>query len=203
MNVKINSHSSIRIENLHFDPFQITEDLTPAKYVFITHPHYDHLSIDDIKKVSNKKTTIIATVDDKEQLESNFENKIIYVKPNESLTLGDIQVETFASYNLNKNFHKKEYNWVGYKVTIKGTTYAVVGDTDATPELEELMCDILLLPIGGTYTMTGAEAADLANKIKPSVVIPTHYNAIVGSKKDEAEFVKNLSPDIKYEILIN
>lgn len=202
MNVKINSHSSIRIEDLHFDPFQITEKTSPAKYVFITHPHYDHLSVEDIKKVSNKKTTIIATADAKEQLENNFENKIIYVKPNESLTLDDIQVETFASYNINKNFHKKEYNWVGYKVTIKGTTYAVAGDTDATPELERLMCDILFLPIGGTYTMTGAEAATLANKIKPMVVIPTHYNAIVGSKEDESEFIKNLNKDIKYKILI-
>ena len=202
MNININSHSSIQIDNLYFDPFNIDESLKPAKYIFITHPHYDHLSVDDIKKVISSKTVIIATKDSKDKLESEFNNKIIYVKPNEQLLLGDIQVETFASYNINKNFHKKEFNWVGYKVTIHGTTYAIVGDTDATPELENLSVDVLLLPIGGTYTMTAKEAAKLANKVKPNIVIPTHYNAIVGSKNDEKEFIENLDGSIECMILI-
>lgn len=200
--ISINSHSSIQIDNLYFDPFQITEKMKPAKYIFITHPHYDHLSIEDIKHVINSKTVIIATHDAKDKLETEFKNKIIYVKPNETLTLDYIDVETFASYNTDKNFHKKEFNWVGYKITLHGKTYAVVGDSDATKELEKLECDVLFIPIGGTYTMTASEAATLTNKIKPELVIPTHYNAIVGSKADESEFIKNLNSDIKYNILI-
>ncbi len=202
MDISINSHSSIRIENLHFDPFQIKRKTKPAKYIFITHTHYDHLSIDDIKKICDKQTVFVAPADAKDQLENNFENKVIYVKPNESLTLGDILVKTFASYNISKQFHPKQNGWVGYKVTCHGTTYAIVGDTDITPELENLSCDVLFLPIGGTYTMTALEAATLANKIKPELVVPTHYGSIVGTKEDEAIFVKNLDPKIKHKILI-
>ena len=50
--------------------------------------------------------------------------------------------------------------------------------------------------------MTANEAATLVNIIKPDLVIPTHYNAIVGSKEDEKIFIKNLDKNIKYKILI-
>lgn len=202
MNIKINAHSSIQIDGFYFDPFMITKKLAPAKYVFITHTHYDHLSADDLAKVVDENTILIAPKDAKQQLEEIFNNKIIYVKPGDNLTLGEAEVDVFASYNLNKDFHKKSSKWVGYKLTFHGTSYAVVGDTDVTPELEKLSCDVLLVPIGGTYTMTAEEAAKLANTIKPSLVIPTHYNAIVGSKKDEETFIKTLDKTIKYKILI-
>ena len=39
-------------------------------------------------------------------------------------------------------------------------------------------------------------------KIKPNIVIPVHYNSIVGSKKDEQVFISKLNKDIKYQILI-
>lgn len=200
--ITINSHSSIQIDNLYFDPFQIKKTLEPAKYIFITHSHYDHLSVEDLKKVTDKKTVFVATKDCKETLESNFENKVIYVKPNESLTLGEIQVKTFPSYNLNKVFHKKMMGWVGYKITYHGTSYAIVGDTDATPELEKISCDVLFLPIGGTYTMTAEEAANLAKKVKPKLVIPMHYGSIVGTKSDAKAFVKALEKQVEHKILI-
>lgn len=202
MSISINSHSSIQIDNLYFDPFQIKKPLPPAKYIFITHSHYDHLSVEDIKKVCDKNTIIIAPKDCKETLESNFENKVIYVKPKETLTLGGVQVKTFASYNLNKVFHKKEMAWVGYKITYDGTSYAIVGDSDATPELEKLSCDVLFLPIGGTYTMTAEEAATLAKKVKPKLVIPTHYGSIVGTKNDAKTFVKALNKEVEHKLLI-
>lgn len=51
--------------------------------------------------------------------------------------------------------------------------------------------------------MDGKEAASLANIINPQIVIPTHYNAIVGDKSNEREFVENLNPKLKFEIHIN
>ena len=199
--LNINSHSSIQIGNIFFDPFQIDQPNPIAKLIFITHTHFDHLSVDDIKKVLNKNTIIIASHDAKETLETNFDNKIILVKPNEIFEIDGIKVETFASYNINKQFHPQENNWVGYKITVDETSYAVVGDTDATPELENISADVLFLPIGGTYTMTASEASSLANKINPKLVIPTHYNAIVGSKADEKTFVNGLN-GVDYKILI-
>jgi len=136
MNIKINTHSSIQIDDLAFDPYDADKLKFKFKYIFLTHTHYDHLDIPSIKALSNKNTIIIATPDAKETLELHFNNKIIYVKPNDEINLENCQVEVLPSYNINKKYHKKEYGWVGYKVIKDGTVYAVLGDTDATPELE-------------------------------------------------------------------
>lgn len=202
MKININSHSSIQIDDIYFDPFQINKAKHDAKYIFLTHTHYDHLSIEDIDKVISKDTIIIATPDAKETLENKYNNKIIYVSPYDNIYLSDVEVEVLPSYNTNKAFHKKEYGWVGYKIIYDGKTFAVLGDTDYIPELNSLQCDYLFVPIGGTYTMNATEAAALANTIKPKIAIPVHYNAIVGSKQDEADFVKNIKKPVTVKIML-
>jgi L-ascorbate metabolism protein UlaG (beta-lactamase superfamily) len=181
---------------------QYNAPLYNLKDIFITHTHYDHLSVESIKRLTNDSTIFIATKDAKQTLETNFENKIIYVKPHEELFLGDLQVEVLPAYNLGKDFHKKKNGWVGYKVTKDETTYAILGDTDNIPELQTLSCDVLFVPIGGTYTMDPAEAAALANAITPKLVVPTHYGTVVGTKQNEKEFLSLLNKSIKHKILI-
>ena len=203
MNININTHSSIQIDDLAFDPYGITDTNFKAKYIFITHTHFDHLDIESIKNIIQKDSTIIAPTDAKKVLEENFDNKIFYVLPKDEVNLHEIKVEVFASYNIDKHFHPKENNWVGYKVTKDEKVFAVLGDTDATPELEELSSiDVLFVPIGGTYTMNAIEAAHLANKIKPELVVPVHYGSIVGTKEDEQTFISNLNPEINYKIML-
>ena len=36
--------------------------------------------------------------------------------------------------------------------------------------------DVLLVPVGGFYTIDANEAAELVKKIEPSIVIPMHFN---------------------------
>lgn len=202
MNIKINSHSSVQInDNIYFDPFNITSDMPTAKIIFITHTHYDHFSKEDILKVADNTTTIITTKDNTEA-ESLPHKNIIYVSPFDEFELDGISIKTIPAYNKNKKFHPKENGWVGYKITIDETSCIVAGDTDATDELEKENTDVLIIPIGGTYTMNAEEAANLANKVKPKLVIPSHYNAIVGDKNDEKVFLSTLSPEINYQILI-
>lgn len=200
MKINVNEHSSIQIDNIYFDPYNIKNATHKAKYIFLTHTHYDHLSENDIDKVINSSTIIIATIDAKEKLESRYQNKIIYVKPNDIISLENMEVEVLPAYNINKEFHKKSYGWVGYKIIYNGKVFAILGDTDLTPELKELNCDYLFVPIGGTYTMDAKEASTLANLIKPEVAIPTHYNSIVGTKQDESVFLKNLDKSITAKI---
>ena len=38
-------------------------------------------------------------------------------------------------------------------------------------------CDVLLIPVGGTYTVDGATAAQIARDLQPRVVIPMHYRS--------------------------
>ena len=138
MKINVNSHSSIQIDNIYFDPFQIKRAKHTAKYIFLTHTHYDHMSIEDIDKVINANTIIIATPDAKETLEEKYNNKIIYVKPFDNLSFSDIEIEVLPSYNINKEFHKKSSNWVGYKIIYNEKTFAILGDTEAMYNQQKL-----------------------------------------------------------------
>ncbi|EKD49408.1 MAG: Zn-dependent hydrolase of the beta-lactamase fold-like protein [uncultured bacterium] len=51
--------------------------------------------------------------------------------------------------------------------------------------------DILLVPVGGTYTIDGKQAVDVVNQIEPGIVIPMHYK-IPGLKIDMANVSKFL-----------
>ena len=202
MKIKVNYHSSVIINNeIFIDPLKVNDD-TKAKYIFITHPHWDHFSIEDIKKILTKSTTIICPKTMQEEIEKLFNNQIIYVEPQKEYVLGNISFETFCSYNQNKEFHPKENLWVGYNLNLNNQKVAILGDSDNTAELRKLKTDILLVPIGGTYTMDVKEAVELTNTINPQKVIPTHYGNIVGTKEMGEEFKKLINKNIICELLI-
>ncbi len=202
LDVKINCHSSICINgNIYIDPYLVKSG--QASVIFITHSHYDHLDINSIKNIINKKTKIVCTSDSKTILQQNgINNEILLIKPNQKGEIENITFSTFPAYNFGHH-HFRELGFVGYNLKIDGITYTICGDTDFTPELAKIKTDVLLIPIGGTYTMDATEAAKATNTIKPKVVIPTHYNSIVGTKADEQKFLSLLDKDIDYKILIN
>ena len=202
MDIKINCHSSICVNNeIWFDPFRVSGN-EKAKYIFVTHSHWDHFSVEDIKRLLVKETKIIYPKSMEKEVQGLFENEVIFVEPEKSYKLDDFEFETFCSYNISKNFHSKENNWVGYNLKTNNKTVSVVGDSDNTPELNKIKTDILLVPIGGTYTMNIEEAAKLTNNIKPKKVIPTHYGEIVGEKGFGKEFEKLIVKNIVCELLI-
>jgi len=202
MNIEINCHSSIKIKGektIYIDPFKIQDQINDAHIIFITHNHYDHYSEEDIDKVINKNTIIVAP----QTIDISYKtNKIVKVEPNKKYEILGIKVETIPAYNINKQFHPKENNWVGYILEIEGTRYYIPGDTDITLENKQVKCDVAFIPIGGRYTTDYKEAAELINFIKPKTVIPMHYACIVGSKEDEVEFIKLLNKHIECKVLI-
>ncbi len=96
-------------------------------------------------------------------------------------------MEAVPSYNTNKTFHPRTSGWVGFVITVEGRRIYYPGDTDVIPEMEGIKADIVVIPVGGTYTMTAAEAADAVNLMKPVVAIPIHCGDIVGSLADAEE----------------
>ncbi|MDD5040478.1 MAG: MBL fold metallo-hydrolase [Patescibacteria group bacterium] len=51
-----------------------------------------------------------------------------------------------------------------------------LGTTLDDSQLEQLGdVDVLMVPVGGTYTMNGKQAAELVSNIEPRIVIPMHY----------------------------
>ena len=124
------------------------------------------------------------------------EENIVTVKPNETYDLDDMNFMCVPAYNMDKPYHLKEYNWVGYVMEIDGIIYYIAGDTDALVENESIICEVAMVPIGGTYTMNAEEAAKFINKMKPKVVVPYHYGMVVGSDDDFKKFVSLVDSNI-------
>ena len=210
VNITALGHSSFKIKSkglvLYIDPYDIN-DYEKANFVLITHGHYDHCSIKDIKSLVKKDTTIIAPPDCSSQISKlNNENiQVELVEPYKSLSFDkyNLKIGTIPAYNINKEFHKKINNWVGYIVEINGVRIYHAGDTDFIPEMRGLKnIDIALLPVGGTYTMNSEEAAIAAKTIKPKIAVPMHYGKIVGTKYDAVNFKKLTSNCCEAKILI-
>ena len=76
-------HASIRFKYnglvIYVDPFKIDKEYNDADLVFITHPHYDHYSIDDIRMVSNEKTHYVAPFSAKKYVKYLKSNNVTYV----------------------------------------------------------------------------------------------------------------------------
>ena len=206
-NIEVLYHSSIKIAKekiIYIDPFKINKNYNDADIIFITHDHYDHYSEEDIDKVINEKTTIVIPEELLTKLLRKGINRsdIITVEPNKKYTVQGIKFETIPAYNVNKTFHPKENEWVGYIIEIKGIRYYIAGDTDITEENRKVKCDVAFVPVGGTYTMNFKESAELINEIKPKVAVPIHYGSVVGTKQDAENFVELLEQEIKGEILM-
>ena len=205
-NIQVLYHSSIKINKekvIYIDPFKIVDDCHDADIIFITHSHYDHYSEEDIKKIIKENTKIVVTNDLQETASklTNEEN-VISVQPNEKYCVEGIIFETIPAYNLNKQFHPKQNNWVGYVIELNGVKYYIAGDTDITDEHKKVKCDVAFVPVGGTYTMTAKEAADLVNIIKPKIAVPIHYGSVVGTKQDAIDFVDLLDEGIEGKFFI-
>mgnify|MGYP004459347533 FL=1 len=202
--IKINAQSSIRLTDqetvIYLDPYLIEKEVNDADYIFITHDHYDHLSIEDINKVIKESTIIIIPESCSKSLEE-FNNQIVKVKPNNKYLVGNLNFQTVASYNTNKLYHPEKNEWVGYLIDFNNKKYFITGDTDINKENKQIKCDVLLLPVGGVYTMDYNEAATLTNLIKPKLAIPTHYQTVVGTKIDAINYTNLLDKDIESKIL--
>jgi L-ascorbate metabolism protein UlaG (beta-lactamase superfamily) len=201
--ISINTQSSIKIDNIYFDPYKIKEKYEDAEIIFITHSHYDHFDISSINNIKNENTIIVIPNDESILNELDFDqDKILIVEPNQSYEINNIKFNTIPSYNINKSFHKKEYNWVGYIINYNNESYYIMGDTDATDESKTVQCDKLFIPIGGTYTMDYLEASNLTNIIQPKEVYPIHYGSIVGDISLGEQFSNLIDKNIKVNILI-
>ncbi len=179
------------------DPFNL-----PAVYtakvdaVFITHPHFDHLSIENIVKVAAAETPIYVPYNAVDKLKAEGFRNIKRLKPGHSFTFSGISVDVFPAYNIvKKKYHPKKSQWLGYVFTIDGQRIYVPGDTERIPEMKEVEADIAFMPLGQTYTMNSVdEAVEAVLDTKAKVAIPIHYGMFEGTFGDALSFRKKLTP---------
>ncbi|TLX92820.1 MAG: MBL fold metallo-hydrolase [Thaumarchaeota archaeon] len=202
-------HDTFSIESdvrIFFDPYKLSKQ-SEADLILISHDHFDHLSLEDLQKISTTKTTIVAAKECVNKITGIAFKEKMGIAPGEEKTVNGIRIRAISAYNIDKinhdtkkPFHPKEDNKIGFLVNINGIVIYHTGDSDLIPEMFNLRPDILLIPVSGTYVMTNKEAAKATEIIKPKIAIPMHYGTIVGTERDATEF-KNLVKSCEVQIL--
>lgn len=191
----------------YVDPFKLGAKPEPGDLVCVTHEHFDHMSLDDLKKVVTQRTTLLINAACQEAVKGLRPKSVRVVRPGDTLQVGGVGVEVFPAYNLNKfrspgnPFHPQAGGMLGFLLTIAGVRIYHAGDTDEIPEMSRAKgVDVALLPVSGTYVMTAQEAIKACNAMQPALALPMHYGAIVGSEADAEAFKKGVT--CRVEILL-
>ncbi len=159
------------------DPFSKEIGLRSPKIkddiVLVSHQHFDHNNIED----ANPEAFII-------QNPGEYEKQ-------------GIAVRGIASFHDDKNGTERGPNTI-YVIKAEDMTVCHLGDlghklTDA--QIEDIGdVDILMIPVGGNYTIDAKTAVEVINQVEPKVIIPMHYK-VQGLTVDIAgpeKFVKEL-----------
>lgn len=178
MDISYLGHSSFRIKGktgiLVTDPFDpevvgLKYPKTSADIVTLSHQHKDHNFIEGVK-------------DFKKIIDGPGEYEILGVSV--------IGIQTFHD---DKKGRLRGKN-ILYIFEIEGMRIAHLGDLGhklSEEALEEMgSVDILMIPVGGVYTLTSMQASEVAREIDPSIIIPMHYR-LDGMNK---EIFEKLSP---------
>lgn len=185
-------------KRIAIDPFKISDKVGKVDMVLITHSHYDHCSIEDIRKIVRKGTEVVIPADAQSKVTHVEGIEMQIIEPGDELSFGTIKVEAVPAYNVDKEFHPKREGWMGYIMKFKDVVIYHSGDSDRIPEMNKLTGYgkrgnefVALLPVSGKFVMDAEEAAEVASLISPDLVIPMHYGAgIAGTREDAERFVE-------------
>lgn len=156
---KITSRNGIRIVTDPFDD-NVGYKLPAVEtdIVTISHGHYDHNFIDCV----TGNFQVVSKI-------GNF-----YIK--------DIPITGIHTYHDDEQGTKRGSNIV-YTFDMDGMRLCHLGDLGhlLTPAQVEMIgkVDVLLIPVGGVFTINSEQAFDVVKQINPSIVIPMHYKTAV------------------------
>jgi L-ascorbate metabolism protein UlaG (beta-lactamase superfamily) len=191
-------HSGFRIRSgrahVYIDPYRVPEGAPKADLILVTHGHYDHFSPQDVERLTQKRTWLVAPAVVAERVNGN----VLSIAPGETIEdelVRGVAIRAVAAYNTSKRdsdgnvFHPREAGWVGYDLNFRGERLYHSGDTDVIPEMDSVTgVDVALLPVSGVYVMTAEEAAEAARRIQPRVAVPMHWGQHIGTLEDALSF---------------
>jgi L-ascorbate metabolism protein UlaG (beta-lactamase superfamily) len=157
-------HSFFRLDTknkiIAIDPYsEAATGLKPSRFkadvVLITHQHEDH----------NNKSVIMG-------------DPFILEGPGE-IEIGGIYIEGLLTFHDKKRGQERGENTI-YLLESEDITICHLGDLGEPKLKEEILekvsnTDILLVPVGGNYTINSEEAISFINQIEPKIIIPMHY----------------------------
>ena len=172
---------------IYIDPYAIPDNYTelPADIILVTHPHFDHYSLLDIRDIEKNDTVFIFPENMTVQIERHDG---IGLDPGESHQVGDINITAFYMYTLDRpslpSSHPKDANWTSYIIDIDGFKIFHAGDAKYMEEYEGLsdVFDVAFLPIYWDGAMGLVEVSlipivEVVETIQPKNMVPTHYSA--------------------------
>ncbi len=145
--------------SLLIDPFQEGTGLKLPKIdpdiILITHDHFDHNN----RSLAGKETFIIDSPGEYE--------------------MRNIFIQGIRSYHDESKGKERGLNTI-YTIETEGMKLCHLGDLGqkelSSGQLKEIgEIDLLMLPVGGVYTIDAKKAAEVISQIEPRVVIPMHY----------------------------
>lgn len=205
-NIKWYHQAAVKIETgdkvISIDPYKLEKE-EPADIVFITHPHGDHLDAEALSKVVTKNTIVVTPYNCSDKINTMIFKQHIEMKPGDVKEIEGLHVESVPAYNITKkDFHPKKSEWNGYIITVDGIKIYHTGDTERIPEMKLIETDIVLLPLGQTYTMNSVEdAANSALDVKAKIAIPIHYGLYEGTMEDAQKFSELLKGKVEVDLL--
>jgi len=140
-----------------------------ADVVTVSHDHFDHNNWKGVTGTARRT------------------NPFVIDTPGEYEVLG-VSVFGVKTYHDDKKGEERGENVV-YSILIDGVSVVHLGDLghklseSAVSDLNGV--DVLLCPVGGTYTINPKEAVEIISAIEPSIVVPMHYKS---DKHDQEKF---------------
>jgi L-ascorbate metabolism protein UlaG (beta-lactamase superfamily) len=194
-------HAGFRIRAgrrvVYIDPYRVA-DGPEADLILITHGHYDHFSPQDVERLSNDRTLVVAPP----AVAERVRGRVVSVAPGEGVD-DLLDVRAVAAYNTSKRdpdgnlFHPRAAGGVGYVLNVRGERLYHSGDTDVIPEMDQVAgVDVALLAVSGVYVMTAVEAAEAARRIGPRVAVPMHWGEHIGTRADAEAFADSAPVEV-------
>ncbi|WP_313695206.1 MBL fold metallo-hydrolase [Halorarum halobium] len=182
---------------------------TDADLVLVTHGH--HYDPDGIERVAADDATVVAfegidagDVDRDVKPVDELPFDVVRIGEADHVAVDGVgDVWSLPAYNDPDGPHTQDDGsvlhprgtGVGYRFTLgsAGTSVFWPGDSDALDAFAELDVSLFLANVSGTVCMSAPEAADLAERMDPDLVVPIHYNTQSFLEADSAAFAADVA----------
>ncbi|MEA1924885.1 MAG: metal-dependent hydrolase [Candidatus Altiarchaeota archaeon] len=201
MKIRWFGHASFCIETegktIYIDPYILPKKQVKADIILVTHEHYDHCEIKNIRRLRKPHTAVIASSEAAKKIGDSA-----IARAGDLINIRGVYITAVNAYNIDKYFHKKG-DGLGFVIESDGKRIYHSGDTDLIPEMNDLEnIDVALMSVGGKYTMDYLEAAEAVKTIKPRIAIPMHWGSVVGEKQDAEGFKKKVEEETETRVYI-
>lgn len=166
--------------SIGYDDPNITADI-----VLVTHRHADHTNVSllgtDAKSVlglgeAGDVVSIDMVLD---RLPNQDEPTVTAFSPSAQYTDHAVRFRTIASFHDDQSGNRRGKNAM-FLVVADGVRILHCGDLGQTTLTEDQLrqignVDVLLVPVGGVYTVDGKQAVGIVEQLSPRYVVPIHY----------------------------